>query len=88
MELFSLTDQCNISFFNHSPRETSVLIQNVYTNYNGRKVVDESKLFTAVLLQPVNILLFSLKSIGSTHTTEEPSACVETMSEFRGSCVI
>ena len=51
-------------------------------------MVDESKLFTAVLLQPVNILLFSVKSIGSTHTTEEPSACVKIMSEFRGSCVI
>ena len=51
--------------------------------------MDESKLLTTVAqYQPVKIPLFSAKSIGSTHTTDEHSACVKIRREFRGSCVI
>ena len=71
---------------NRSSRETSVVIQNVSTT---KKDWWESTLFTtAIQPQPVKILLFSARSIGSTHMTEEHSACVRIRSEFRGSCVI
>ena len=57
--------------------------------HDEKRLVEESTLLTtAIQPQPVKILLFSARSIGSTHTTEEHSACVKIRSEFRGSCVI
>ena len=50
-----------------------------------RRVVEESTLLTTVVqLQPVKmILLFSARSIGRTHTTEEHCSCVKIRSEFK-----
>ena len=55
-----------------------------------RRVVEESTLLTTVVqLQPVKmILLFSARSIGRTHTTEEYCTSVKIWSEFKGSCFI
>ena len=53
------------------------------------RVVEESTLLTtAVQPQPVKILLFSARSTGSIHTTEEHCTCVKIWSKFRCSCVI
>ena len=50
-----------------------------------RRVVEESTLLTtAVQPQPVKmILLFSARSIGRIHTTEEHCSCVKIRSEFK-----
>ena len=67
-------------------RSSSVGIQNVSTT--KKDWWESTLLTTAIQPQPVKILLFSAGSIGSTHMTEEHSACVKIRSEFRGSCVI
>ena len=46
--------------------------------------MEESTLLTtAVQPQPVKILLFNVRLIGCTHTTEEHCTCVKIRSEFK-----
>ena len=89
MQLIGLTDQCNNSYF--------VFLSLIMGDNFGdpkcfgdeERVVEESTLLTtAVQPQPVKILLFSARSTGSIHTTEERYTCVKIWSKFRCSCVI